>query len=106
MGKNQKSISQRLKSKKTYQGQHKVLSEWCENWHKDQMLTINQIYDAVRERKYGDANMYITHLHVMTDKRFTALGNIINIVSNPDRKLEDQKDSALLTLGEGELDTP
>lgn len=87
-----KSISGLLKHKKTYQGQHRVLSDWAREWHSDQALTIELIYSAMKENRREEAFRYMDQLRTITDKRFIGLCNVINIVSDPSRHLLDEVD--------------
>lgn len=90
---NRKSISQQLKKKKTFQGQKNCLLQWRDAWYRDQTATIEIIYRAMKENRREDAFRCMDQLRTITDKRFTALQNIINIVSDPDRKLTDIYDT-------------
>lgn len=90
---NRKSISQQLKKKKTFQGQKNCLLQWGDAWYRDQTATIEIIYRAMKENRREDAFRCMDQLRTITDKRFTALQNIINIVSDPDRKLTDIYDT-------------
>lgn len=89
MKKRTKSISGLLKQKKTYQGQQRALSNWIDGWHKDQEITIEMIYNAIKEERRSDAFRYIDQLRTITDKHFIGLSNVANIVSDPNRYLLD-----------------
>lgn len=90
---NRKSISQQLKKKKTFQGQKNCLLQWGDAWYRDQTATIEIIYRAMKENRREDAFRCMDQLRTITDKRFTALQNIINIVSDPSRELTDIYDT-------------
>lgn len=84
-----KSISGLLKQTKSFQNQKNVLLKWGDSWYRDQNATINLIYKALKEDRLGDAYRYIRQLKTITDKKFTGLQNVINIVSDPERHLID-----------------
>lgn len=84
-----KSVSQQLKTKKTFQGQKNCLLQWVDAWYRDQTATIEIIYRAMKENRREDAFRCMDQLRTITDKRFSVLQNIINIVSDPSRELTD-----------------
>lgn len=88
-----KSISPQLKKKKTFQGQKNCLLKWGDAWYREQSKTIEHIYRALQENRIDDAFHHISRMRTITEQRFTALQNIINIVSDPDRKLTDIYDT-------------
>ncbi|PST29771.1 hypothetical protein [Enterocloster lavalensis] len=88
-----KSISGQLKKKKTFQGQKNCLLKWGDAWYREQSKTIEHIYRALQENRIDDAFHRISRLRTITEQRFTALQNVVVIVSDPDRKLTDIYDT-------------
>lgn len=90
--KKNKSVGQRLKQAKSYQKQEEVLLDWAENWKNDQEDTIYKLRQAAWDDDHGEIMHMIDQLIGMTEKRFTALNNVVKTVSNPDRELEDRRE--------------
>jgi hypothetical protein len=84
-----KSISPQLKKKKTFQGQKNCLLKWGDAWYREQSKTIEHIYRALQENRIDDAFHHISRMRTITEQRFTALQNVVNIVSDPNRELTD-----------------
>ena len=95
MKKKSKSIGVDLRKKKTYQAQQRLLSDWVVNWKSDQDNVIAQLERAARNNDRGEVFHMIDQLKGLTDKRFTALNNVLYIVSDPDRHLEDERFQSL-----------
>lgn len=87
-----KAIGTRLKNVKTYQSQQKVLSEWSSNWEDDQTDTIYKLRWAAQHDDHGQIMHMIDQLQGMTNRRFTALNNVLRTISDPDRKLKDLRE--------------
>lgn len=83
-----KSIGNKLKTVRTYETQQKTLSEWAKNWHDDQVDVIRKLRYAATHDAHGDIMHMIQQLEGITEKRFTALNNVLRTLSDPDRKLE------------------
>lgn len=80
-----KSIGRRLDSVKTYQKQQKILSDWVLNWKTDQEQVIARLRYAAQHDNHSDIMYMISQLEGMTEKRFTALNNVLYKLSDPDR---------------------
>lgn len=90
----EKSIENTLKHVSTYQAQQRALSNWAENWKEDQVNTINRLRMAAMRDDHGEIMHMIDQLCGMTEKRFTALNNVLYTISDPDRKLIDLRENA------------
>lgn len=86
------SIGRRLKRLKTYQAQRNALNAWVENWKDDQVNVINNLRLAVIRDDQREIMHIIGQLSGMTEKRFSALSNVVQLVSDPQRVLIDCKD--------------
>lgn len=95
MSKN-KPIGKRMKSLKSYQTQQKVLSDWSANWKQDQLKVITQLEAAARINDRGEVFHMIDQLKGLTEKRFTALNNVLYMLTDPDRKLIDERKNTKL----------
>lgn len=84
-----KSISGQLKKKKTFQGQKNCLLKWGDSWYREQSKTIEHIYRALQENRIDDAFHHISRMRTITEQRFAALQNVVNIVYDPNRELTD-----------------
>lgn len=87
-----KSIGKKMKTLKTYQAQRRTLTGWVENWKEDQINIIERLNQATMNDDHGEIMHMIAQLKEMTEKRFTALYNITQMVSDPQRALIDRAD--------------
>lgn len=92
MKKKNKSVGVALKNKKTYQAQQRLLSKWVVNWKSDQESVIEQLECAMINNDICEALRILGQLKGLTDKRFTALNNVLYILTDPDRKVVDERD--------------
>lgn len=88
----EKSVGEKLRSTHTYQGCEEVLSGWRESWQRDQEKTLKAITDELEKGNITGAKVMANKLGAITEKRFTALGNIIKKLCNPDEKLADRRE--------------
>lgn len=86
-----KSIGEKLKKVRTYQSHQKYLSDWAKNWKDDQSSVIKKLRYAAQHDDHSEIMHMIQQLEGMTEKRFTALNNVLRTISNPDRILENVK---------------
>lgn len=84
-----KSISGKIKKLKSYQTQQRVLSDWVKGWESDQKQVIQKLRWAAQHDDHGEIMHMIDQLSGLTEKRMIGLKNVLNIISNPDRKLID-----------------
>lgn len=89
MKKSNKSIGIKLKKVKSYQAQQKALSDWVRKWEDDQNDIINKLRLAVQRNDYSNVIHMVNQLQDMSEKRFTALNNVLSVLSDPDRQLKD-----------------
>ena len=86
-----RSISIELKRKKTHLAQQRLLSKWVVNWQNDQLNVIKKIELAARNNDISEVFHMLDQLRGISDKRFSALNNIFNIVTDPERQLIDDR---------------
>ena len=91
MKKKNKSMKEKLKVN-SFQRQEKVLTEWASGWEKDQTDILKKLRWAAQNDDHGEIMHMIDQLDGMARRRFTALGNVIKIVSDPERNLDDNGD--------------
>lgn len=87
-----RSLGTKLKKVKTFQGQQRALEEWASSWQKDQEETIEKVKAAAKRGDIGEVLHMADQLKGITSKRFEALNNAINLVSDPERVLIDRID--------------
>ncbi|MFR3659027.1 MAG: hypothetical protein ACLTWK_12250 [Eisenbergiella sp.] len=87
-----RGIGESLKRARSYQKQAEILFDWVINWKSDQQKVIHELRVAAQRDDHGTIMHKIQQLEGMTEKRFTALGNVVKTVSNPDRVLKDERD--------------
>lgn len=95
-----KTVTKMIKKARTYQTQQRVLSEWAAGWETDLSNVIDALNKAIDRRDYDRAAHMVARLDGMREKRFTALNNVLRILSDPGRRLIDLE--ALETLEEQE----
>lgn len=88
-----RSISDKMKRVKTYDGQFETLDEWIDDWEYDFKCTVRLIESAIRDRDYLQAAHYLYQLNAMQDKKFFALRNINQRISDPDRSLKTRENN-------------
>lgn len=83
-----KSIGKRLKKVKSYQVQHRILSEWVKNWKGDFDTTIKKLRWATQKDDHSEIMHIVKQLEGMSEKMFTVLNNVLFTLSDPNRKLD------------------
>lgn len=81
-----------LKRLGSYQRQQEALLEWAANWEKDQTDLIYKLRWAAQHDDHGKIMHMIDQLDGMTENRFSALNNVLRMLSDPDRKLKDMRE--------------
>lgn len=81
-----------LKRLGSYQRQQEALSEWAANWEKDQTDLIYKLRWAAQHDDHGKIMHMIDQLDGITENRFSALNNVLRMLSDPDRKLKDMRE--------------
>lgn len=76
-----RSVAQRLKRAKSSQVKQNIALDWATNWHKEQAELINRLGNAISTDNYDDLCIAAGQLKAVTDKRFAALPNILNSLS-------------------------
>lgn len=84
-----KTVTERIKKARTYQTQQRVLSEWADGWEADLSNVIDALNKAIDRGDHERAAHMVARLDGMRKKRFTALNNVLRILSDPERRLID-----------------
>lgn len=79
------SISERLRSAKSPEAVRATVSDWAQDWQRDQEDIVRQFEQAVSNMDYDDLCSATGQLKEVTRKRFEALQNVL-------RRLTDDLD--------------
>lgn len=86
---NNKSIGRKLQNVKSYQSQQSLLSNWVKSWKEDQEHMLNKLQWAAKHDNYEDIISSIQQMEGMTKNRFSALNNVLQTLSDPQRVLRN-----------------
>lgn len=85
------SISMKLKKANTYQKRKDITQEWAEAWQKDMDETLIKLRRAAMRDDHGEIMHMIDQLKGMSNKRFTGLKNVLQIITDPIINLADEE---------------
>lgn len=99
-----KSIKQIVTSIKTYKEQYKVLTKWTDDWECNQKDFYNRIRESLKIGDYEEIMRIVDLMENTEGKRFTALNYIIDVLSDPKRKLRDDTDAEAWIINSIEIE--
>lgn len=82
-----KSIGQKLQNVNSYQSQQRLLSNWVKGWKEDQEYMLKKLQCATRHDNYEGIMSIIKQMEGMTKNKFSALNNVLQTLSDPQRVL-------------------
>ncbi|MEW6708517.1 MAG: hypothetical protein AB1403_01735 [Candidatus Riflebacteria bacterium] len=75
-----RSIAQRLAKTNKPAIRREILNDWSLNWENDQLTTIHQLEQAIKNNDHALLCKSAGQLKAITEKRFDGLSNIFSIL--------------------------
>lgn len=86
MNKKSRSIKERLQRAKNPDTQREIIEEWVESWHAEHCNLIARLEQAIKSDNYDELCIATGQLKTVHEKKFKAIPNIINTLSNIDKR--------------------
>lgn len=76
-----RSIGERLNRAKTAKVKQEIAVDWAANWHAEQQGLITRLEQAIKTDNFDELCIATGQLKTVTEKRFSALPNVITTLS-------------------------